>query len=200
MENVISIWLQPQPNLKSEIFKIIKSFSKKYKVYSDLNGYKGPHITVLEIHSNKQDFKGVIRVIKDVSNNIKPFKLEINGIGHFMKKDATGKHNFVIYLRVKENKQLIKLKHMVDKEFPRESLRNKDRKFAPHITITHRELDKENFYRALKDYKNLEFVRDFIVDRIVISKRDIKTGKITVNKIILKNSRFLSTKYPRNYR
>lgn len=187
MKRVISVWLQPQPRLKIEIFGIIKTFSRKYKVYSDLNGYKGPHISILEIHGNKHDFKTVVKMIKDTSSGTKPFRLWINGVGYFMKKDETGKRNFVIYLKVKSSKQLIKFKHEIDNEFPREYLRHKDRKFVPHITITHRELDKENFYKALKEYKNLDFIRNFTVDRVMVSTRNVKTQKAKIKSITFRN-------------
>jgi 2'-5' RNA ligase len=180
MKSVISIWLQPSPKLKKEIFGIIKDFSKKYKVYSDLKSYKGPHITILEIHSGKHDFKTVVNVVKDISVKFKPFDLGINGIGYFRKLDESGKRNFVIYLKVEKNEELFALKDLVDNEFSNESARHEDRGFVPHITITHRELDRKNFYRALKEYKNLDFVRTFVVDGIMVSKRNTKTKKVTI--------------------
>lgn len=183
MENVISIWLQPSLKLKKEIFGLIKDFSKKYKVYSDLKSYKGPRITILEIHSGKYDLNGVMNTIKSISIKFKPFNLGINGIGYFRKLDESGKRNFVIYLKVEKNKELFALKKLVDGEFPNESARHEDRGFVPHITITHRELEKESFYRALKAYKNLDFVRTFVVDKIMVSKRNTKTKKVTIKHI-----------------
>ena len=183
MESVISIWLQPSPKLKKEIFRIIKDFSKKYKVYGDLKSYKGSHITILEIHSGKYDLNSVMNTIKSISIKFKSFDLKVNGIGYFRKLDESGKRNFVIYLKVEKNKELFTLKDLVDNEFPKESARHENRGFVPHITITHRELDKKNFYRALKEYKNLDFVRTFVVDGIMVSKRNTKTKKVTIKHI-----------------
>jgi 2'-5' RNA ligase len=185
MKNIISVWLQPDPKLKLEIFKIIKSFSKKYKVYDDLNSYKGPHISILSIDGNKQNLKEISEKIKDMSREIKPFRLDINGISYFMKADNKGKRNYVIYLKVKRNKQLTALKNKIAREFPKESLRHKDRKFIPHITITHGELDKESFYKALKENRNLNFVRNFIVNGVMVSKRN-SNDKPTIRQIIIR--------------
>ena len=183
MKSVISIWLQPSPKLKKEIFGLIKDFSKQYKVYRDLKSYKGPHITILEIHSGKYDLKSVVNTIKSISIKFKPFDLKVNGIGYFRKLDESGKRNFVIYLKVEKKEELFALKDLVDNEFPKEPARHENRGFVPHITITHRELEKESFYRALKEYKNLDFVRTFVVDGIMVSKRNIKTKKVTIKHI-----------------
>lgn len=177
MESVISIWLRPHAKLKNEIFQIIKNFSNKYKVYYDVRGYKGPHITILEIHSSKRDFETVGNIVKNISTKFRPFKLKINGVGYFTGLDELGKRNFVIYLKVNKNRKLIALKKLVDAKFPNNSARYKSREFIPHITITHRELDKKNFYRALKEYKNLDFARNFTVNELVVSKYDEKTKK-----------------------
>lgn len=179
MTNVISIWLKPQPELNKEIFGIIQDFSRKYKVYSDLKNYKGPHVTILEMHNSKQNLRKVADSIRAIttSNNIKPFSLEINGIGYFMKFDEAYKRNFVIYLRVKNNKRLAYLKHMVDKKFIDVASMHNKRKFVPHVTITHRELDKKRFYHALKEYKNFNFIRSFRVNGIMVSKYNKRTRK-----------------------
>ena len=187
MENKISIWLQPQPKLKAEIFTIIKNFSKKYKVYSDLRSYKGPHITILDINNPKQNFRTLVNLLDRVIEPTKPFNLKVNGIGYFMKLHESGKRNYVIYLKVKKNKELKRLKKLVDSEFPEQLLRyvRINREYIPHITITHKELDKKRFYLALKEYRNLKFFRNFKVDKIVISKYNNKTKKDTINYVNL---------------
>jgi 2'-5' RNA ligase len=185
MSTVISIWLQPPAKLKGEIFKMIKDFSNKYKVYSDLKSYKGPHITILEIHSGKYDLKTVMNKVKKISIKFKAFNLRIDGIGYFRRLDELGKRNFVIYLKVKNNRKLVKLKSLVDIEFPNESVRHSGRKFIPHITITHRELDRKRFYDALKEYKDMDFIRSFKVDKIVVSKYNKISKRATIKYIHL---------------
>ena len=168
MEKVISLWLQPDKKVQDEIFQIIKNFSKKYKVYRDLKGYKGPHITILEVRSRKENFKTVIDRVENLAAKTAPFALDVEEVGYFMKLDASRKRNFVIYLKVKASGRLTALKGLVDREFP-ESAEQEGRRFVPHITITHGELNKKDFCRTIKEYRNFAFARNFVVKTVMVS-------------------------------
>ncbi len=184
MEKVISIWLQPDTKVRNEIFQIIKNFSKEYKVYRDLRGYKGSHITILEVHGCEENFKTVVDRVENLAAKIEPFALGVEGVGYFMKLNASRKRNFVIYLKVKTSRKLTALKNLVNREFP-ESTRQEGRGFVPHITITHSELNKKTFYRALEEYRDFDFARNFVVKTVMVSEFDAESKKARIKSIVL---------------
>jgi 2'-5' RNA ligase len=184
MTDVISIWLQPPSKVKEEIFEFTKDISKKYKVYRDLNSYKGPHITITEIAGAKQNFENVVANIKRISADISPFSLKTNGVGYFMKANKNGTPNFVIYLKVRKTKPLIELKRRIERIYTNIQI-SKYGPFVPHITLTHGDLDRKNFYRTLKEYRNLDFVRAFKVDKLMVSVYATRTRKATIKRVKL---------------
>jgi 2'-5' RNA ligase len=171
MERIISIWIRPEPRIKKEIFDVVRAFSKKYKVYKDLRSYKGPHVTTLDFWDSGHSFEDIVKRTRTECASRKSFRVRINGISYFTKMNKTGewkgKRNYVMYFRVRRDKQLVDLHNRMKAVFGNSV--TDYRIYMPHITISHQELDKERFYRALKEFRNFGYSRSFTVSGVFVS-------------------------------
>jgi 2'-5' RNA ligase len=165
----ISVWLSPDLKLKSEIFAITKAFSQKYNVYRNLRDWKGPHITLFTLKAKPNEFRQVLRSLKDASEGFRPFKVNIKNTGYFMKLLPNQRRNYVIYLKVVKSRNLQNLWLSMNRKV--RNYNAADHGFAPHMTIAYKDLTKEKFYRALKEYRNFKFTGNFLVKGIQVSTR-----------------------------
>jgi 2'-5' RNA ligase len=179
MKRIISVWIRPENRLRKEIVNLTRKFADKYNSYKALNDYKGPHITLFEIAEDPKKLDNVIRRLQPTCWRFRPFEIKINGIGYFRRKDATGKRNYVIYLKVLKNKKLYRLRKEIEKQSFIDA--QYPLKFRPHITISRADLDKDRFYAALREYENLIFLKKFAVTGIMVSTRIMTKKKIIKN-------------------
>ncbi len=98
-----------------------------------------------------------------------------------MKKVSVERRNYVIYFRIARNPRLQRLWKAVNGKMGRYNASTET--FTPHITIAYDGLTKENFYRALGEFRNLDFRREFKVSELITStklegKRKIATLKL----------------------
>lgn len=105
--------------------------------------------------------------INKVLKNHSSFDLTIEGCGNFPKPDIIK----VIWIGIAKNDPMINLQKDLDKEFKKIGFR-KEKKFISHLTIgrPRNQKDKNELKQIIKDNK------------------DVKIGKMTVNKIHLKKS------------
>lgn len=185
MKRIIQIFIQPDQKVRKETVVILENFAKKYKAYKAFNDWKGPHVTVFTMEEEYDDIKDIIDKTKNVIKNIKPFKVYVKGTGYFMKSDSKGKRNYVIFLKIQKTTSLYNLWKVLNKNLRR--YRVSFPKYVPHLTITRQDLKKKDFYRALKDYKNFNYSRSFIVKEVKISTRKRNIKQIIVHKVKLKN-------------
>ncbi len=165
MGDIKVIQIRPPPGLKKEITAIINEFANKYKVYRDVNN-KNPHITLLDLSYTHYACDYLLHKIGRMAGDFRPFKVRIDGIASFDSLDkeagAIGKrHNYVIYLRVIDDGSILSLRKKLITGFGEGKLHY--RKFVPHITISHKDLDKRGFERALREYKSFTFRHSFTV-------------------------------------
>lgn len=178
----LSIWLRPDQKLWKEVSGIIKHVSKEYHTYYNLNEWKGPHITLIFLKFRAQKLQQVVRELSDICSKTKPFNIKLHGIGYFMKMSTVlGRRNYVLYLKPRENAELRRLYYGVERGL--RPYKDLNHPFKPHMTLAHVDLSKDNFYRALKEFKDLKFNRIFTVREIFMSTRI--NGKRKVIKIKL---------------
>ena len=165
MDDIKVIQIRLPPGLKNEIAAIINDFANKYKVYRDANS-KNPHITILDLSYTNYAQDYLLHKIREMLWDFEPFKVCIDEIASFdslNKIEGTigKKHNYVIYLRAIDDGSILSLRKKLIASFGEGGLHY--RKFVPHVTISHRDLDKTGFKRALRDYKSFTFKRSFTV-------------------------------------
>ncbi len=182
MDIIVSIWASPEITVKKEITAIIKDFSKKYKAYTAVKDYKGPHITIINLKIPKTEFDSIFENVKAISLPTKKFKIQINGIGYFTAYHS-GSPNYVIYFKILKTQDLSKLYRRLKKRFKAQLFGYP--KFTPHITLTMRDLTRTDFYLALKDFKHLKFSRRITIKKIMVSYKDNHSGKAIVKTVKL---------------
>ncbi|MGC8538177.1 MAG: 2'-5' RNA ligase family protein [Candidatus Micrarchaeia archaeon] len=165
MDSIKVIEIHPPSGLKKEITAILNEFANKYRVYRDASR-KSPHITVLDLSSTAYTYNYLLDKTKKVAEAIQPFKIRIDGIGSFDQLNKKGgpirrRHNYVIYLRVIDDGNILSMRKKLISNFYEVKLHY--RKFVPHVTISHQDLDKRGFERALKEYRNFSFRHSFTV-------------------------------------
>ncbi len=177
----LNVWLRPGPKLWKDVRDIIKHVSSEYDTYANVNVWKGPHITIIFLRFRVQKFQSIIKELSRICSEIKPFKIELDGTGRFMKMAENGKRNYVIYLKPKKNAKLRKLYIRIERNL--RFCKDMNHPYNPHMTLAHNDLSKDNFYRAWKEFKGFKFKRVFTVREISASTK-IK-GKRTVIRIKL---------------
>jgi 2'-5' RNA ligase len=165
MDDIKVIQIRPPPSLRKEITATINEFANKYKVYRDANS-KNPHITLLDLSNTHYACDYLLHKIGRMAGDFRPFKVRIDGIASF---DSLNKrvgsirksHNYVIYLRVIDDGSTLSLRRKLITSFGEG--KSHYSKFVPHITISHKDLDKRGFERALREYKGFRFRHSFTV-------------------------------------
>jgi len=140
---------------KQEIY-----LSKKYNTIVGL--LQPPHVTIkwpFEIN----DIQPFEKYCEDLSKEIQPFEIKINGYGFFDPK--------VIFLKVEKNQNLINihLKILKDLKEKFEIEKNKYEGAEPqfHTTLAYEDISEENFHKAKKELKKAEQPKlSFIFDSL----------------------------------
>lgn len=138
------------------LITLTKEVARKYKVYKALKDQKGPHISFLYPQEKLED-KEVKEIIKYYSKKlefVKPFYLQINGISYFRKtRKSDNKINYAVYVGVEPSKELTRLYRIFNKGIEDYNYW-RYRTFKPHISLARTDLDKEKFYKIIKNYKD----------------------------------------------
>ena len=164
------IQICPPQRLRKEIIAIMNDFANRYRVYYDANR-KNPHITLLDISGDAYRHDSLLDKIGKITRDVKPFKVYIDGVSSFDEPDRSEgptrrRHNYVIYLRVVEDRDISLLHRRLVAGFGKDRMHQ--RKFVPHITISHQDLDKRGFEKALREYGAFHFKHNFIVNGVYL--------------------------------
>ncbi len=129
-----------------------------------------PHITLFPpFRLSEAQINQVTGVIEKYGQKHNQFEVKLQDFDFFPPR--------VVYLAVEENEDLIKLQKGLN-QLLREDLKieadRPDHNFNPHLTIAHRDLNKENFYRALEYFTNQTFEEFFKVEDMVLLRHDGK--------------------------
>lgn len=170
--------------LRFEIFILIKDrkvksltkeIAERYKTYKALRDTKGPHISFIYLNEKikETEIQEIIKSYKNSLKKIKPFYVEINGIRYFKKahfRDAYGKVKkigFAVYVKVRQSRNLDRLYNIFNNGVENYD-KTKYRIFKPHISIARKDLDKDKFYKIIKDYKNYKIKSRFLLKSVYV--------------------------------
>jgi 2'-5' RNA ligase len=146
------------------MLKIQKKIAKKYKTYHSLESKIGPHFTITyQENVNERNLKKIEKVVNEISKEIKSFKVEIKGIRRFYKLR-------VICAKVLKSKELNSLSKKLSYRLSKFEKIRRLRPFTPHITLADKDITKENFKEAFKEFKNKKIFYEFELNKIYIGK------------------------------
>ena len=148
----------------NEILKTQKKIAEKYETYHGLESSIGPHFTLTyQENIDEKDLKKIENIVHEISKEIKPFKVKIVDFRRFYK-------NRVIYARVIKSKKLNILHKKLSYKLSKFGKIRLLRGFTPHITIAYKDIIKENYRLAFKEFKRKKIYYEFELKRIYIGK------------------------------
>lgn len=160
------IAILPPSNIKDKIRLIKEEIKKNYNVEHAL---KLPAHITLQIPfriSEEQEFQ-LLNKLTSFVNDIDPFKVEMDGFGHFSKN--------VIFVKVSNHSPFIKL-HADLKEMMNSFVDLKSHeissKIHPHLTIAVRDLKRSNFPPIWSEFEHKEYKNFFTARRLVLLKHN----------------------------
>jgi 2'-5' RNA ligase len=152
-----SIVIRLDKKNSQKVRSIIKSISKKYKVYGALNDSKGPHISLayfddeVGLREIGKITSGMIEQLKSV----RPFNVQIKSTGTFRKRgmgNLNGNINYVVYLRVQRNKDLTKV-YKIANSYAKPYQKHKVfDSFRPHMSLARKDIDRKTFLEIERDF------------------------------------------------
>jgi 2'-5' RNA ligase len=133
----------PAP-LAASIVETRNEFSARY---GTIHGIRTPpHITLVPpFYFLPEERNKILQQCRNVAENREHFEIALSGYGHFANK--------VIFIHVEPSSQLDKLQSESTAEFGI----GEARRFHPHITIAHRDLDARIFQTAWTEMENKSF-------------------------------------------
>ncbi len=161
--------VQPHEDLYNKIMLIKKLFAQKYDC--SVAAYTKPRITLINfIQWEMQELKLINRLKNVVATN-NPFLVTINGFGSFP--------THTIYANIQTKNNLVNL---VKSMKPVQSILTLDNKNKPHfITEPHltiaRKLLPWQYEKAWLEYSNTPLTASFMVNELVLLKRQVDTKK-----------------------
>lgn len=161
------IAIVPPPPIFDEAWELKNYFKDKYHSKASLNS--PPHITIhVPFLWNKNEETELIRALALFANGNKSIQLVLSGFGAFAPS--------VIFISVAPNEELDKFQGALEK-FCSEELNLVDdsrgeQKFCPHLTLAFRDLEKNQFDLAWREFKDRKFAMSFAFDGFDLLKHD----------------------------
>lgn len=164
--------VQPHEDLYNKIMLIKQAFAQKYDC--PLAAYTKPYITLINFVQWAMQEQKLINRLKNIVATSNPFLIAINGFGSFP--------THTIYANIQTKNNLISL---VKSMKPVQSILTLDAKNKPHfITEPHltiaRKLLPWQYEKAWLEYSNTAFTASFMVNELVLLKRQIDIKKYTI--------------------
>lgn len=164
--------VQPHEDLYNKIMLIKKSFAEKYDC--PLAAYTKPQITLINfVQWEMQELK-LINRLKNAVATSNPFLVTINGFGSFP--------THTIYVNIQTKNNLVNLVKSMKSVQSILTLDNKNKPHfitEPHLTIA-RKLLPWQYEKAWLEYSNTPLTASFMVNTLVLLKRQVDTKKYTV--------------------
>lgn len=160
--------IMPPPVIAEEIQKVRLAFADKYKAYAAL---KPPvHITLVPpFWALKETEERLIRLLDAWAATQKPFQLRLNGFDTF-------RRNGVIFINVEENRELYTFqKNVMQRYMEIFPAQPPGVGFHPHLTIGYRDIPKEVFKEAAKEYLQRRFEASFEIKSFYLWKHNRKS-------------------------
>jgi 2'-5' RNA ligase len=159
----------PPLSVHDEILSLKNYFKGKYNSKASLNS--PPHITLhMPFLWREEHEDALIKPLKNFAFGARQFEIVLDGFGSFSPR--------VIFVAVKQNDLLSEFQRELQRFCKTElnlfNAQYKDLPFQPHVTIAFRDLKKEMFVLAWKEFKHKLFNATFAVERIILLKHDGK--------------------------
>lgn len=163
----------PNDEILNELSGFKNHFANKYSSKASLNSL--PHITLhMPFKWRDKKLGQLYLALTKISESIAPFPIELKNFNCFEPK--------TIFVDIVENKELNLLQYQVHKDFKlRLKLMNanyKSQAFHPHITLAFRDLTKDNFKIAWKEFSEKSYNSQFLAKALVLLKHNGKKWEI----------------------
>ncbi|MCC8360336.1 2'-5' RNA ligase family protein [Salinimicrobium sediminilitoris] len=158
----------PPPGIREQVLELKLEMKEKFETSHAL---KLPaHITLVPPVwlENKQEhlFVDAVRIVTEETPS---FPVELKDFGHFGQR--------VIFINAINPSRLKEFYQNLLNSLT-EFLPNKGAKLHPHVTIATRDLSRQNFNKAWKEYKDRSFSVEFNAESLTIFKHNGKTWNI----------------------
>ncbi len=163
MKHLFFIAVAPDENLTAEVRKVNQDFAERFDSEKALKSF--PHITLAPPFSVKEEDEAALKKhFENIEISVSPFEQRLRDYGCFERKNPT------IFIRPENTEELQQLHKEVAVKMDKEINEN----FHPHLTVAFRDLTKENFDKAWREYQNKEFKGSFNVNRVGLYRHDGK--------------------------
>lgn len=164
--------LIPGKELSDRIRAIQQEIGLKYKSKKSL--IRPVHITLLPPFSGEKIFEERMNsVLPEFFGQYSSFTVTVNGFGSFPPQ--------VLFIKPEDNPEL-QLLHRNLMFFLRTELNFTEAQtsleFTPHITVAYRDLTKEMFYKAWKEFQSKDFTGSFTADTACLLRHDGKLWEV----------------------
>jgi 2'-5' RNA ligase len=158
----------PEP-IASDVLKLKEYFRDSYDSKGSLNS--PAHITMHMPFDWRADREEELVVIfREFTAKHTPFPIELDGFGSFPPR--------VIYINVKRNQSLLdnqaNLIRHCKKNLKLLNALYRDEPFHPHVTIAFRDLKKDRFQEAWKEFESKPYLAAFEYSHLSVLKHDGK--------------------------
>jgi len=171
--NEYFIAIIPPPPIYDKANALKNLFKDQYNSKASLNS--PPHITLHMPFEWKEDRETLlIEKLSDFVNGLPKPRITITGFDCFRPR--------VIFLNVQKTPELAKLQKELQsfckRTFQLFNAQYRDLPFHPHLTLAFRDLKKNAFEEAWKEFEKKEFSASFLTERIALLKHNEKTWEV----------------------
>lgn len=162
------ISIELESSIKNNINDFILQNNLK-KIFSGIRWIKPDnlHITLAFLGDIPTDgISDVKKILTEIAQNHMPFYIELSGLGFF----PNLKHPRVLWIGIKEQLNLLKLKDDIDKKLDVFDISYDKKPFSPHLTIGR---IRDTFKIEPRAVAELEFKDSFLVTEIYLMKSDL---------------------------
>lgn len=141
--------------------KVIKDMRKKYDYLHDCIE---PHITLVFPFKSELSSKEIVKDLKNILMNVKPFKISTNEL------EGIENPGYYLFLNIEEGKEIISDLHYKIHEGllkPYQSEWTRDGSYKPHITVG-RFKDTVSLQEAIEATKDFDVSYEVMVDKLFI--------------------------------
>jgi 2'-5' RNA ligase len=163
------IALVPPEPFRQQAWEMKEHFREEYQSKASMNS--PPHITLHPPFKLKQEGaeEKLEQALQELASGFKPFEARLKNYGGFKPR--------VIFIDVEKEPAMEKLqKAVVERVMPYAEAEKKraEPAFHPHMTLAFRDLSKDNFHRAWKEYESKELSYSWEVSQFVLLKHNGK--------------------------
>lgn len=153
------IAIAPNSELSSEIKAFSKDFADRFESVKSWKNF--PHMTIIPpFWSKVENEEQLLESFSNLPLTTKSFELKLLGFDCF-----DNKNNPVIFLKPEQKPELFHLAAELKNYYTPEKTN-----YKPHLTVAYRDLTRENFEKAWKEYSQKEFTAEFLVDKVGLYK------------------------------